>query len=72
MIECYKSRDEFKPIRVYHLSAFKNLLWIFSKIDSWAVWPDGYIIFRYLAISNNENKPNNVPNLPKKVHHFAK
>ena len=30
-----------------------------------AVWPVGFIIFQYLAISNNENLPNSMRNLPK-------
>ena len=33
-----------------------------------SVWPDGVIIFQYLAISNNEN----VPDFLKQTQHFAK
>ena len=30
-------------------------------------WPDGKIIFQYLALWKNENWPNNVTNLPKEA-----
>ena len=49
----------------------------------WQIFPDNERVtgnvtrllnyfFLYLAISNKENEPKNVPNLPKLAQHFAK
>ena len=36
------------------------------------MWPDGAIIFQYVAICNTENYSNDGTNFPKETRHFSK
>ena len=38
---------------------------------SGSVWPDGKIIFQYLATHSNENLPNTIKFLPKEFQNYA-